>query len=691
MMRRSLTTGLLLLVAPAIVTAQDWNAPSTRALVERATARREAQLADTGLRNYKAEARGYLTFLAQMGEGFREPPKIVRTDQIASDVYWRAPDVSRQFIKGRRDTLLLPTDINYHRDHLGIVQNNFPNIIRLGDGDEVEDVPHPLSRAGLAVYDYAIRDSLEIRLGPRVLELYEVRVRPKDDRAPRAIGSVYIDRESADVVRMTLSFTRSALKDKALEDVSIVLENGLIDGRFWLPRHQEIEIRRTGTWLDYPVRGIIRGRWEISDYDVNTTINPRFLMAVGPEIAVAPGSRVTPRGMVTNPSFQFEGGILDSLPPDVRAASDADVRKVQEEARALVRGQALARSRTLALSGRRLSDFVHVNRVEGLALGGGLVQRLGGGVSLSGGASYGFSDEDWKARGALSYTRPSGAGISVMGYRGFHDVSDVVERSGLINTFAAQEFGSDYTDPYFVRGAALSLTTSTMRAVRGSLEIAYERQDSLAIHATPANGAYDRTIGFPAFRESRVTVGVDIPTHAIVGGFTMEATFRASGVRGKTTMPATPTWGSWLRGSFVAQFDRAFGNQSLVLQTVAAGVTRGDTVPAQHLVYFGGPRSAPGYDFHSLVGTAGVSQRVEWQFKVPFVAIPLGAWGNAPASLTLAPYANAAWVNGAGWRPSVGLGMLTLFDLVRFDVARGLRDGRWWFGIDVSRDFWSVL
>ena len=34
------------------------------------------------------------------------------------------------------DTLLLPTDINYHRDHLAIVQNNFPAIIRLGDGTE---------------------------------------------------------------------------------------------------------------------------------------------------------------------------------------------------------------------------------------------------------------------------------------------------------------------------------------------------------------------------------------------------------------------------------------------------------------------------------------------------------------------------------------------------------------------------
>src|SRR5687767_15283637 len=220
----------LAVVIPSPVVAQTWNDPRTLALVEQATARRAAQLADTALVDYQAAAHGYLTFLAQLGEGFPEPPKIVKADELALEVYWRAPNLSKQRIVGRRDTLLLPTDINYHRDHLGIVQNNFPDIIRLGEGDEVSDVPHPLSADGLLQYDYAIRDSLQIRLGPRTLDVYEVRVRPRNDREPRAVGAVYIDRESGEVVRMAFSFTRAALKDKELEDVSVVLENGLIDG-----------------------------------------------------------------------------------------------------------------------------------------------------------------------------------------------------------------------------------------------------------------------------------------------------------------------------------------------------------------------------------------------------------------------------------------------------------------------------
>ena len=242
-----------------------------------------------------------------------------------------------------------------------------------------------------------------------------------------------------------------------------------------------------------------------------------------------------------------------------------------------------------------------------------------------------------------------------------------------------------------MRGASLTLTTGTLAPVRFSLDGAYERLDSVGVHATPASGRYEPTIGFAPWREMRLTAGADVPTRTIAGGFSLNATIRASGIRARATTDGA-AWRNWLRGSATAELSREFGRQTLVLRTIAAGITSGDTtIPAPHLVYMGGPLSAPGYDFHTLVGCAGASQRIEWRFKVPFVSVPLGAWGRSPANLTLAPYANAAWVDGAGWRPSAGVGVLSLFDLLRFDVARGLRGGRWTFGFDVSRDFWGVL
>ena len=672
----------------AVQAQQTWNDERTRALVEHAAERRASQLADTALVDYMATAHGYVTFLAQLGEGFPEPPKIVKADELGLEVYWRAPDLSKQRIIGRRDTLLLPTDINYHRDHLGIVQNNFRNIIRIGEGDEVQDVPHPLSPVGLQAYDFAIRDSLQIRLGPRVLDVYEVRVRPKDDRQPRAVGAVYIDRETGEVVRMAFSFTRAALIDKDLEDVSVVLENALIEGRFWLPRRQEIEIRRTGSWLDYPARGIIRGRWEICCYQVNKGIPAAYFS--GPEIVLAP-----PAERAQKP-FPFTGKILDSLPPDVRAVTDEDVQKVQEEARALVRAQALARSRSFALSARHISDIARFNRVEGLALGAGLVQRIGSGLALAGAGRYGFSDNELKGRGALEYRTGAGSSLIVSAERAYQDVSDEQETSLVRNTIAAQEFGSDYTDTYDVR--AISLAGSLARpGWRPSFEIAYERHEPLAVHARPANGRFEPTIPALELDERRVTVGLDRPTSLTYGGFELEARVAIAAIR-RQGSPTSPR-GDFLRSSVSVDLQRPFGSSRLLLHTLAAGIFSGDTLPAQHLVYLGGPTSGPGYEFHEFVGSGGVSQRIEYRFLAPFFPIPLGRFGRAPATITLAPFATAVWIDRSapfkasrqGWYPGVGLGALSVFDVLRLDVARGLRGGRWTFSVDIGRDFWSVL
>ncbi|HET7187472.1 MAG TPA: hypothetical protein VFI52_04930, partial [Gemmatimonadaceae bacterium] len=76
---------LLLPTAGQRAGAQGWNDPRTRELVERATARRVEQLADTGLRDYKAVAHGYVTFLAQVGEGLAEPPKVVKADELVNE------------------------------------------------------------------------------------------------------------------------------------------------------------------------------------------------------------------------------------------------------------------------------------------------------------------------------------------------------------------------------------------------------------------------------------------------------------------------------------------------------------------------------------------------------------------------------------------------------------------------------
>jgi hypothetical protein len=94
-----------------------------------------------------------------------------------------------------------------------------------------------------------------------------------------------------------------------------------------------------------------------------------------------------------------------------------------------------------------------------------------------------------------------------------------------------------------------------------------------------------------------------------------------------------------------------------------------------------------------------ISQRVELRLPVPFLPIPVGRWGHSPARATLAPYAGILVQeerDGEGNRsvvgyPSVGTGLQLFFDLIRLDVAKGIRNGRWSFGVDLTRDLWRIL
>jgi hypothetical protein len=690
-MRRCLAACFLLLsfgVSP-VISAQTWNDPRSRALAESATVRRLRQLADTGLKDYKAVAHGYVTFLAQLGEGLTEPPKVVKADELVNEIYWLAPNLSKQRVLGRRDTLLLPTDIAYHRDHLGIVQNNFPAIIRLGDGDEVRDVPHPLSTAGLAAYDFAISDSLPLQLPGRTIVLYEVKVRPKDDRQPRIVGAVYIDRDDGQVVRMAFNFTRAAFKDDALEDLFVVIENGLIDGRFWLPRRQEIEIRRGGTWLDYPVRGIIRGRWEIGDYAVNTGLTPSFF--TGPEIVLAPKA--------ASDTFHFQGRVLDSLPPDVRAVTDADVQKVREEARALVRAQALQRPQRLLLSASGISDFVRVDRAEGFAVGGGVASRFGRGLVASANARYGADDRTVKGGVQLGWQTPS-AGVRLFASRDFRESGDIQERSRAINSIAAQEVGADATDPFGVQAVGAGFDWQGVLGARLRLDLSLERQHALDIRATPASGNFPRILPATPLRAQRVSLGIDRPTSLSYLGTEVRTTAELR-VSRLTTDDASLPIASTVGRAFVAvNVERPFERGRLVMQTSLGAVGGTGDIPAQELLYAGGPVSAPGYAFHVLASRAEVSQHVEWRFGIPAPAIPLGRFGTVPGRATLAPFVHAVFARpdptfgGAspmGVYPSAGVALQPFFDLVRLQLARGFRHGGWQFNVDVSREFWSIL
>src|SRR6266496_3884089 len=350
---------------------------------------------------------------------------LVKADQLELEVYWKAPASSKQRVVGWRDRAELPTDINYHRDHLGIVQNNFGAAIRLGEGDEVRDVPHPLAPQGTDVYDFALGDTSAIVLSQRAVQVVALRVRPKRFTDAAIVGTLYVDVESAELVRMAFNFTPKAYLDPQLEDVSIVLDNALLEGRFWLPYRQEIEIRRRATWLDIPARGIIRGRWEIDGYVFNVGLAASWFR--GEEITALPKAE--------RDSFPWPGPLSAAIQDIAEPVRQNDLRRVRAEVSRIAGRRALTGLKRQRLGARSLSELVHVNRVEGLAAGAGFVWRTpDDGFEVRGLGSYGFADRAGKGIVAIT----SMDGLELAGYRQVRDIGDAPVIAPLLNSIASQ-------------------------------------------------------------------------------------------------------------------------------------------------------------------------------------------------------------------------------------------------------------
>ena len=665
----------LLLLLPATGSAQDWNGDSALALARRAIDRRAHAAVDTALRDYKAQAHGFLFFLGQFGEGLTEPPRLIKADQLELEVYWKAPGLSKQRIIGWRDRAELPTDINYHRDHLGIVQNNFGRAIRLGEGDEVRDVPHPLAPGGTELYDFALGDTTAIVLSERAVRVVELRVRPKTFAQAAIVGTLFVDVESADLVRMAFNFTPKAYLDPQLEDVSIVLDNALWEGRFWLPFRQEVEIRRRATWLDIPARGIIRGRWEIDGYRFNLGLADSWFR----------GEEITALPKVQRDSFPWRTPLSAAIQNVAEPVRENDLQRVRAEVSRIAGRRALTGLKRERLGARALSELVHVNRVEGLAVGAGFVWRTpNDGFELRGLGSYGFADR--AGTGIVALTSADGLELAV--YRQVRDVADVPVIAPLLNSIGAQEFGDDYGDYYRATGVRFGARAGIGTRGESRFSISRERVASLAVRATPATGR---------FRPNPLMRDGDYSTAAL----TIRRRSEGFAVRRDVAGAASLEVGErYTRISGVGHWLVPIGRgQTRVLTRVQFGAASSE-VPPHRAFVLGGRGTLLGDAFREWGGRRAALVHIEWRTPVPFFRLRAGP-ARTPGTITLAPYTALGWTadplpftpwlaTPPGTRVTVGLGAEWL-GLFRLEAGYGVQSRQLHVAFDVTRDFWDIL
>ena len=655
--------------------AQEWNSPAAIDLVRRATERRRP---DTGLHSYRTTAHGMVFFLAQVGPGLTEPPHLVKADQLDVEVYWQAPGLSKQRILGWRDGRFLPTDVIYHRDHLGIVTNNFGDRIRIGEGDEVRDVVHPLSPLGTGLYDYALGDTITVQSSGRTLRLVKVEVRPRNFDQPLVVGTLFLDAESADLVRFRFSFTPVAYLDPNLEDITVALENALYEGRYWLPFQQEIEIRRQVSWLDLPTRGIIRGRWQVGDYTFDVEVPDSILR--GPAI----GGPLSP----SDSGYTWDQPLATAIGDAATPVNRQEMTAIREEIRSVVGTHALDGLPATRIGSNSISDLVHVNRVEGLALGMGVRFGLGA-VEIRPAVGYGFSSEEVTGGVAVTVAR-GGTSLTAFGNRAVRDFSDYPVISPLLNSIMAQESGNDHGDWVLLASGGLRLRRRLSGRSALELEGRAENSRSMAVATTPAQGSYRPnpplgagTYGIGRLRLERAAAGV-APRHDLYGAVTVEA---GGGPEG------------YARGVVEGTWVVPLGPGSLQTSTIlGAGTT---SLPAYRNFIVGGRGTLLGEPYRAYGGSRMAWASVEWRIPIPFPSLGLGAYASTGKTATLAPFVAAGWVDrpapGMPWkaspgvRPVAGLASEWFMQLIRVEAGVALRTGEVAVTVDVNRLWWGIL
>src|SRR5438046_2077511 len=512
-----------------------------------------------------------------------------------------------------------------HKAHgSGLLQNKFGSAMRLGEGDEVRDVPHPLSPAGPAIYDFALGDTTTIMLPEREVRVVTLRVRPKDFGLPRIVGTLYLDAETADLVRMAFNFTPRSYLDAELEDVSIVLDNALWERRYWLPYRQEIEIRRRATWLDVPVRGIIRARWEIDGYVLNLGLANSWF--AGDEITFLPKAE--------RDSFPWKEPLGAALQDIAEPVRQNDLARVRAEVEQIAGRRILTGLKGRRLGVRGVSDLLHANRVEGLAAGAGLVVRGGGERrELRARASYGFADH--RAKGALSAVDRRGrSALEVSVYREVRDGRDAAVIPPPLNSFAPPELGHHHRHLCLADRQRLPDrhglgVRSEWRATAGRESIG-----SLAVTAVPANGSFrpNPSLGGP---------GVDLVQLALERRSEGFAVRRDLHVETMLEGGRKDGGATYLRLSGAGHVLFPAGATRLLLRAQGGVASAG--LPTHRAFVLGGRGTLLGDEFRQWGGRRMALLHLEWRVPVPFVSLGVGPYARTPRTLTVAPYVAPGW------------------------------------------------
>lgn len=666
--------------------APDWNDPRVLGLVERARTARGRLAASGDLRTYRAHTQGHVYFFIDPEAGERP---LIRIDQVAVDVQWQAPAHFRQRIVGHRSEVRLPVrEFAYYLDRMTLVQHGFDDEIRIGSGRDVAGVPHPLRSAPSSNleahgYDFRLADSLSLSLSgsPDPLRIYEIEVRPTDPDRPGMVGSIFVDRASASLVRMDFTFTPASYTDPRNDRVSVFLDYGLWEGRYWLPNLQRIEVRREIPEFDLGVGTVIRSVLRVQDYELN--------VPVADDLSETPG--VTRAPLEHRESYGFPEGLYAGMERDglERVRVDVDPSEIRARAIRGLRASAASGLSPLRLHLPGVSSALRFDRIQGFRVGLGASLRTDTSTRVR--AQVGYAAEDERPQGGVtieSILAPEWTATLKLDLRGLTDLGLRTGSAPLVSSVSGITRGEDYRDPYWVSAAGLGLDRTFGQDAAGTAGFGVERHHSgsLAVSTAPLNQS-------GSFR----------PVRPVRDGefFRAELGFRSAmdwpaGGRGWAGFHAgfyhgQPGKGLGVQTDLDARWGPMSGERQLQLEARLWNWV-GDPLPQGHRL-MGGRGTVPGFAYRAYGGrhasAASLTGSTDlWGALVRARAGLHAGWSDR-MDAELASVWGADATDGVVASASVGLGLG--WDLVRIDLARGLRRGRWQFLLSIDPRWWDRL
>ena len=647
---------------PALAQQPEFDAPVVLSLVRQARELRESPPPPSASVSYKARAEGHVYFYLDRDDGGEPVP--MRVDQVAVDLFRSADGRTRQVIRALRRQELLPVqDFRYYIDRLTAVQNGFGDRIAIGEGRDVRDVPHPLGSEGEDTYRYRIVDSLTVSAPtlPRPIRVYEIEVHPRDEAVPALVGSVFVEADTGALVRMVFTFTPASYVDPRSDRITVRLEHALWEETLWLPYRQVVEVRREIPQLDLPVGSVIRATLQVTGYEFDPLMEPGFFQ--GPRVTMVPYGAAD--------STEFRTGLMDRMAEE--GLSPVSMARIEAEVRRQARARLVSGLPRVRVHADAFSSVLRANRAEGVHFGLGMSFTPRDRFRLQ--TLAGYQSSPGTLSGTLSGRLGTQHGLTTTTFelyaRRLQDAGPRTAASGAVNTLSTLLRGVDYTDPYFASGLRLAIE----RGVGDGASITIGgRVEELS----GATALWARGLGSGADQRPLRPVG-----EGVFAGADGELRYRWAGV---------PTWGAeaavhagmgrWDGGgnlTVLARLDTRLAARDLsrrVNLKVEAGAAWG-ALPQQMLFFVGGRGTLPGHGFRAFGGRRFVLATGEAAFALRpgWLTARLLAGAGAVGATPDALREDWSVTPTEGLRAYAGVGLSTLYDILRIDGAWGLPRG----------------